>query len=128
MCAVIHGDFAPTTRDLVIDDFRKGNVKVLICSNMVSRGLDIEQVNVVINFDIPLDVRDQPDPETYLHRIGRTGRFGRSGISINLVHDARSLENMKAIVEHFGRPVNKIEFDSLSALETRLRDVLDAQT
>lgn len=55
-------------------DFRDGKFKVLVTTNVLSRGIDILQVTLVINFDMPLDVDMKPDPETYLHRIGRTGK------------------------------------------------------
>ena len=59
--------------------FRKGEFKTLISSNLVSRGIDVPSVNVVINFDFP---KDSP---TYLHRIGRSGRFGQIGLAVNLI-------------------------------------------
>ncbi|CAG8754508.1 10553_t:CDS:2, partial [Cetraspora pellucida] len=85
----LHGGLSTTERDEVMDGFRKGSAKVLITTNVLSRGIDVLQVNLVINYDIPMDVTGRsPDFETYLHRIGRTGRFGRTGVSINFVHDA----------------------------------------
>ena len=62
-----------------INEFRNGNSRVLISSNVTARGIDIQQVSIVINFDIPKCVH------TYLHRIGRSGRWGRKGIAINFV-------------------------------------------
>lgn len=60
---------APPTR------FREGKEKLLITTNLCARGIDVEQVTVVINYDIPMDAQRRPDSETYLHRIGRTGRW-----------------------------------------------------
>ncbi|KAJ2321963.1 RNA helicase required for poly(A+) mRNA export, partial [Coemansia sp. RSA 2681] len=68
----LHGQMDSAERDRVMDDFRKGDIKVLITTNVIARGIDIQQVNLVINYDIPLDGNARPDPETYLHRIGRT--------------------------------------------------------
>ena len=68
----------------------------------VNTGIDVEQVTVVINFDLPLDQNFKPDCETYLHRIGRTGRFGKSGIAINMVDGHRDMGHMRAIQSHFG--------------------------
>lgn len=68
-------------------------------------GIDVEQVTVVVNFDLPLTTDMKPDNETYLHRIGRTGRFGKSGIAINLVDSARTFKTLKAIEEFFGECV-----------------------
>lgn len=65
-------------------------------------GLDIEQVTVVINYDLPTDRENrQPDFETYLHRIGRTGRFGKKGIAINFVDGPQTMDMLKKIEQHF---------------------------
>ncbi|XP_041566064.1 DEAD-box helicase Dbp80, partial [Drosophila elegans] len=74
--AVLSGDLTVEQRLAVLDRFRSGLEKVLITTNVLSRGIDIEQVTIVVNFDLPVDVRGNADCETYLHRIGRTGRFG----------------------------------------------------
>ena len=66
-------------------------------------GIDIEQVTVVVNFDLPTDQYGQPDCETYLHRIGRTGRFGKQGLAINFVDGPRSMANLQKIEQHFGK-------------------------
>lgn len=66
-------------RNRVFHDFRKGVCRNLVCSDLLTRGIDIQAVNVVINFDFP------KNSETYLHRIGRSGRFGHLGLAINLV-------------------------------------------
>lgn len=58
---------------------------------------------LVINYDVPVDRNGEPDFETYLHRIGRTGRFGRKGTAINLIHDQRSIEVLAAIERHFAK-------------------------
>lgn len=60
----------------VLDRFRAGLEKVLITTNVLSRGIDVEQVTIVVNFDLPVDLEGKADCETYLYRIGRTGRFG----------------------------------------------------
>jgi ATP-dependent RNA helicase DDX19/DBP5 len=60
-------------------------------------------VTVVVNFDLPITVDGKPDCETYLHRIGRTGRFGKNGLAINMVDGSRSFATMKAIEKHFGK-------------------------
>ncbi|CAI2179939.1 15289_t:CDS:10 [Funneliformis geosporum] len=103
----LHGGLSADERDHVMDGFRRGDAKVLITTNVLSRGIDVLQVNLVINYDLPTDSRGKPDFETYLHRIGRTGRFGRTGVSINFVHDANSWEVIKSIEEHFQREIIK---------------------
>jgi ATP-dependent RNA helicase DDX19/DBP5 len=65
-------------------------------------GIDVEQVTVVVNFDLPIDMSHQPDYDTYIHRIGRTGRFGKRGLAINMVDSAKSRRVLQAIEEHFG--------------------------
>ena len=77
----------------------------------------MEQVTVVINYDVPLDANRKPDCETYLHRIGRTGRFGRSGLAINFVDGQRSYANMKKIEEHFGKKIEKLSIDDPDEIE-----------
>ncbi|ESS67620.1 putative ATP-dependent DEAD/H RNA helicase [Trypanosoma cruzi Dm28c] len=66
-------------RNRVFHDFREGHCRNLVCSDLITRGIDIQAVNVVINFDFPKYA------ETYLHRIGRSGRFGHLGLAINFV-------------------------------------------
>jgi ATP-dependent RNA helicase DDX6/DHH1 len=78
-CYYIHSKMAQHHRNRVFHDFRQGNCRNLVCSDLLTRGIDIQAVNVVINFDFPRN------SETYLHRIGRSGRFGHLGIAINLV-------------------------------------------
>ncbi|KAI1707478.1 DEAD/DEAH box helicase domain-containing protein [Ditylenchus destructor] len=78
-CYYIHSKMAQHHRNRVFHDFRQGNCRNLVCSDLLTRGIDIQAVNVVINFDFPRN------SETYLHRIGRSGRFGHLGIAINLI-------------------------------------------
>lgn len=68
-------------------DFRVGRKKVLITTDVVARGIDVLQVSMVVNYDMPTDHTGAPDAETYLHRIGRTGRCGRLDVSNSFVHD-----------------------------------------
>jgi ATP-dependent RNA helicase DDX19/DBP5 len=123
----LHGKQEPAERDFVIDSFRSGKSKVLITTNVLARGIDILQVNLVINYDMPLDGNGRPDPETYLHRIGRTGRFGRTGVSINFVHDKTSWEHMRAIEEYFGRPIMRVPTDDFEEVERILRKVVESR-
>ena len=66
-------------RDSIMNDFRRGNSRVLISTDVWARGIDVQQVSLVINYDLPTD------KENYIHRIGRSGRFGRKGTAINLI-------------------------------------------
>lgn len=92
----MHGDMTQKERNEVMDSFRKGQSRVLIATDVWSRGIDVQQVSLVINYDVPTE------QESYLHRIGRSGRFGRKGVAITFVtfSDMRALhaiENFYAI-------------------------------
>ncbi|TNF70650.1 MAG: DEAD/DEAH box helicase [Bacteroidetes bacterium] len=76
--AAIHGNKSQNQRQKALQDFKEGNVRVLVATDIASRGIDIDQLRYVVNFDIP------NEPETYVHRIGRSGRAGEEGISISL--------------------------------------------
>jgi ATP-dependent RNA helicase DDX19/DBP5 len=123
--SLLHGDMTPAQRDAVIDEFRRGQTKVLLTTNVLARGLDVSQVSLVVNFDLPFITDPEsgakyPDPETYLHRIGRTGRFGRTGVAINLVHNQQSMDAMLAIQDFYGRPIVHIPTHDFDALEAKL--------
>ena len=78
-CYYIHARMQQQHRNRVFHDFRQGHCRNLVCSDLITRGIDIQAVNVVINFDFP------KNSETYLHRIGRSGRFGHLGLAVNFV-------------------------------------------
>src|SRR5690606_6397323 len=75
-CDVLHGDMKQSARDFTMSKFRKGELDLLIATDVAARGIDVDDIDVVFNYDIP------NDPEYYVHRIGRTGRAGRSGTAI----------------------------------------------
>ena len=79
-CFYSHAKMAQQARNRVFHDFRNGVCRNLVCSDLLTRGIDIQAVNVVINFDFPKNA------ETYLHRIGRSGRYGHLGLAINLIN------------------------------------------
>jgi ATP-dependent RNA helicase DDX6/DHH1 len=79
-CFYSHARMLQHNRNRVFHDFRNGVCRNLVCSDLLTRGIDIQAVNVVINFDFPKNA------ETYLHRIGRSGRFGHLGLAINLIN------------------------------------------
>ncbi|KAL0579594.1 RNA helicase required for poly(A+) mRNA export [Marasmius crinis-equi] len=130
--ASLHGAKDATERDRIIDNFRLGKEKVLITTNVIARGIDIMQVNMVVNYDLPLmnerggnkseDTR--PDIETYIHRIGRTGRFGRKGISINFVHDRKTWLQMEEIEKATGKSIIRIETNDLDMMEEKMKKAL----
>lgn len=100
----IHSNMEKASRDDAFNDFRSGNSRVMISSNVTARGIDIQQVSIVINFDLPKCVH------TYLHRIGRSGRWGRKGVGINLI-TRRDVPKMKEIENHYACQVNEMPSD-----------------
>ncbi|XP_017665080.1 PREDICTED: probable ATP-dependent RNA helicase DDX6 isoform X2 [Lepidothrix coronata] len=100
-CFYIHAKMRQEHRNRVFHDFRNGLCRNLVCTDLFTRGIDIQAVNVVINFDFPKLA------ETYLHRIGRSGRFGHLGLAINLItYDDRF--NLKSIEEQLGTEIKPI--------------------
>ncbi|KAL3103216.1 hypothetical protein niasHS_002402 [Heterodera schachtii] len=77
--SLIHGEMEQQDRDVIMREFRSGSSRVLITTDLLARGIDVQQVSVVINYDLP------GNRENYIHRIGRSGRFGRKGVAINFV-------------------------------------------
>ena len=92
--AVIHGNKSQGARTRALGDFKSGRVDVLVATDLAARGLDIVQLPLVINFDLPLVAED------YIHRIGRTGRAGRSGRAVSLVSpsDSRLLRDIQRLL------------------------------
>ncbi|XP_067034963.1 probable ATP-dependent RNA helicase ddx6 [Acropora muricata] len=85
-CYYIHARMEQSHRNKVFHDFRQGETRTLVSSDLFTRGIDIQSVNVVINFDFP------KNSETYLHRIGRSGRFGHLGLAINLITEENKFD------------------------------------
>ena len=104
----IHSNMEKNERDIAFAEFRNGKFRVLISSNVTARGIDIQQVSVVINFDIPSCVH------TYLHRIGRSGRWGRKGVGINLI-TRRDIHKLKEFEAFYSCQINVLpsNFDTL---------------
>ena len=106
--AVLNGDIPQNQREATVDRLRKGFINILVATDVAARGLDVDRIKLVINYDFPFD------SETYTHRIGRTGRAGRSGEAILFVnrrekHFLKNLENStKNKIEEFEIPSNKI--------------------
>lgn len=100
----IHSSMDKTERDKTFQQFRTGSSRVLISSGITARGIDIQQVSVVINFDITRDV------DTYLHAIGRSGRYGRKGLAINFV-TKQDLDQMRKIERHYGISIKELPSD-----------------
>ncbi|KAJ3157374.1 translation initiation factor eIF4A [Geranomyces variabilis] len=89
--SAMHGDMTQGERDVIMKEFRSGSSRVLITTDLLARGIDVQQVSLVINYDLPTN------RENYIHRIGRGGRFGRKGVAINFVtaEDVRMLRDIE---------------------------------
>lgn len=101
---LIHSNLDKSTRQTNYDDFRRGKFRVLISSNVTARGIDIQQVSTVINFDIPKCVH------SYLHRIGRSGRWGRKGVAINFI-TRRDYKQLKDIEQFYQTNIMELPED-----------------
>jgi len=120
----LSGALEATDRDRVMEEFSVGKAKVLITTNVLARGIDVATVSLVVNYDIPLDGMGRPDPQTYLHRIGRTGRFGRVGVSISFVHDKKSWNELAAIQQYFGVKMTRVPTEDIDLVEKTIKEAL----
>lgn len=108
MVSSIHGHMTPQERELTMSDFRNAKCRVLVSTDLLSRGIDVQQVSVVINYDVPTKI------ESYLHRIGRSGRYGRKGVAINFVtdYDDKRIDSIQkyysTIVEHLPQNISNL--------------------
>jgi translation initiation factor 4A len=100
----IHSGMDAVSREKSFAEFRCGSARVLISSNITARGIDVQQVNVVINFDVPRDIH------TYIHRIGRSGRWGRKGNGINFI-TRRDVYKIKEIESYYRCQINELPQD-----------------
>ena len=111
-CDRIHGDITQNNRERVIRKFKEGSIELLIATDVAARGLDIDDVDLVFNYDLPYD------PEDYVHRIGRTGRAGRSGKSVTFVY-GRDIYRLEAIERYTRQLVRRMPVPSLEDVEGR---------
>ncbi len=103
--AALHGDMDQSARTAALDQFRKGEIPLLVASDVAARGLDIPDVSHVFNFDVP------HHPDDYVHRIGRTGRAGRSGTAISIVNPADH-KSIAAIERLIGQSIPRVELEA----------------
>lgn len=116
----LHGDLSQQQRDRVMKRFRDGKIELLVATDVAARGLDIDNVTHVINFDIP------QDPESYVHRIGRTGRAGRKGQAITLI-TSREYRQLRLIERLIKTRIVRQELPSLADVSERQADNLKEQ-
>lgn len=100
----IHGDMRTIEREEIIASFRNGDIRVLLSTDLLSRGIDVQQLSLVINYDIPMN------KETYIHRIGRSGRYGRKGVAINFVTD-RDIGDLEEIQRFYDTKIGEMPQD-----------------
>jgi len=113
----------PALRDQVMQEFRQGVTRVLIATDVLSRGIDVPQVTLVVNYELPVGYSSDNSVamETYLHRVGRTGRFGLKGIAVNLMLDAE-MPMIEEVCSYFGCAISRLDED-YEALERRLQSL-----
>jgi ATP-dependent RNA helicase DeaD len=114
--SAIHGDLPQTTRDRVMRGFRSGQISVLVATDVVGRGIDVEGISHVINYDMP------DDPENYVHRIGRTGRMGKDGVAYLFVCPDQG-EPLTAIENLVNRVIPALEIEGFSESRKRAEPV-----
>jgi len=113
----LHGDITQQMRERVLKRFRDGIIEVLVATDVAARGLDVENIDIVFNYDLP------QDPEDYVHRIGRTGRAGRTGRSVSFVF-GREIHRMEMIERYIRQQIRRERVPSQEQVEGKLADQL----
>jgi translation initiation factor 4A len=103
----IHGEMEVADRKKRMEDFRSGQVRVLISTDLLARGIDVQQVSLVVNYELPVQ------RENYIHRIGRSGRYGKKGVAINLIYGGE-MNSLKEIEKHYSTTVHELPDDLAS--------------
>jgi ATP-dependent RNA helicase DeaD len=113
----LHGDITQQMRERVLKRFREGSVEILVATDVAARGLDIDEIDIVFNYDLPTD------PEDYVHRIGRTGRAGRSGRAVSFVY-GREIYRMQSIERYTRSVIRRERIPSVEQVEGRRADLI----
>ena len=98
---MIHGNLMTNEREEIMNKFRQGDIRILLSTDLLSRGIDVQQLSLVINYDLPIQ------KETYIHRIGRSGRYGRKGVAINFVTD-RDLGDLSELQTFYNTKIEEM--------------------
>jgi ATP-dependent RNA helicase DDX19/DBP5 len=122
-CSKLSGDMEKQARDVVVEQFRSMQTRILISTDIIARGFDVNTVTLVVNYDLPIKHEtSEPDYDTYLHRIGRSGRFGKKGAAFNFVdrnfrhrNGKFDEEIMQEIELYFDRKVEEVPADDEDA-------------
>jgi ATP-dependent RNA helicase DeaD len=113
----LHGDITQQMRERVLKRFREGSVEILVATDVAARGLDIDEIDIVFNYDLPTD------PEDYVHRIGRTGRAGRSGRAVSFVY-GREIYRLQSIERYTRSLIRRERIPSVEQVEGRRADLI----
>ncbi len=113
----LHGDITQQMRERVLKRFREGSVELLVATDVAARGLDIDEIDIVFNYDLPTD------PEDYVHRIGRTGRAGRSGRAVSFVY-GRDIYRLQTIERYTRQVIRREKIPSVEQVEGRRADLI----
>ncbi len=113
----LHGDMTQMMRERVLKRFRDGSVELLVATDVAARGLDIDEIDIVFNYDLPAD------PEDYVHRIGRTGRAGRSGRAVSFVF-GREIYRLQSIERYTRQVIKRERIPSVEQVEGRRADLI----
>ncbi|QTN30844.1 DEAD/DEAH box helicase [Akkermansiaceae bacterium] len=113
----LHGDITQQMRERVLKRFRDGAVELLVATDVAARGLDIDEIDIVFNYDLPTD------PEDYVHRIGRTGRAGRSGRAVSFVF-GREIYRLQSIERYTRQVIKRDKIPSVEQVEGRRADII----
>ena len=98
---MIHGNLETRERETIMNKFRQGDIRILLSTDLLSRGIDVQQLSLVINYDLPIQ------KETYIHRIGRSGRYGRKGVAINFITD-RDLQDLSELQSFYNTEIKEM--------------------
>ena len=108
--SLMHAEMPKGERSKVMAAFRNGEARVLVTTDIIARGIDVQHVSIVLNYDLP------SKRENYLHRIGRSGRFGRKGVAINFV-SSKDAKVLRELERHYGTTVEELPLDFAAHLE-----------
>jgi len=107
----LHGDMRQSLRTKVMDDFKKGETAVLIATDVAARGIDVDDIDVVYNYDVPME------NEAYVHRVGRTARAGKEGLAYSLIGDLEQLWKIWEIASFVDAPIEEMDPPDISGIE-----------
>ena len=124
---ILIGDMEKKDRDQIIDDFRKQYFSCLISTNVLARGIDVPEVDLVINYDVPMEMEclfKHPDYANFMHRVGRTGRFGTDGLSLTMIceTDEHEEEFVDLIAKYYDIEITTLNnFEELKKIFNEMR-------